>query len=155
MNIKNHKKTILILILLIIVFFAYWFFFLSKKDVKDNTGQNSNLKTQNIASGTQYDKDFVSILLGLSSINLDTTVLKSKTYQALTYPEVPFVVSYPTESGRNNPFLPIGSDVTNTPRNQRNLEQNTQNQTPATVATPPQTPSAASTTKPTPTLKKF
>ena len=103
MNIANHKKTILILILILIVFFGYWFLFLSKKDTQNtNTNTNTGIKTQNKVSNTQYDKDFVSSLLGLNSVDLNVSLFQSSAYKALSYPEKPFVVNYIRESGRFN-----------------------------------------------------
>lgn len=113
MNISNHKNTILIIIAVLLAFFGYWFFFLSKKDVNPKAAQNGNLVAQSpvAATNTTYDKEFVTSLLGLNSVNLDVSVFQSKVYQALSYPTVPFVVNYTTETGRGNPFLPIGIDT--------------------------------------------
>ncbi len=151
MNIMNHKKTILILILVIVAFFTYWFFFLSKKDSNQNTqNTNQNVKAQGSVSNPQYDKEFVSSLLGLSSVSLDVSILQSKVYKALNYPETPFVVNYSMESGRKNPFLPIGVDEgENTTANVR-VQENT------TVVTPPSNepaPAPISTTTNTTTVK--
>ena len=115
MNISKNKKTILILIIILIAFFGYWFFFLSKKDAQDSINQsnnqtNKNVKAENTSSNTQYDKEFVTSLVGLNSVDLNVAVIGSKTYNALSYPDIPFVIDYPVDSGRDNPFLPIGSD---------------------------------------------
>ncbi len=154
MNISNHKNTILILIIVLLSFFGYWFFFLSKKDVTKTAQANQSLKTQTpLASNTQYDKEFVTSLLGLNSVNLDVSIFQSKVYQALSYPEVPFVVNYSRDTGRDNPFLPIGVDATRT--------QNVQTQTTVTpppapaVTQPATTPKTTPTPTPTPTSKKF
>lgn len=115
MNIAKNKKIILILILLLFVFFGYWFFFLSKKDAQNSINQSSNQTNKNVkaetsSSNTQYDKDFVTSLIGLNSVDLNISVLSSKTYNSLNYPDKPFVVNYSMDSGRDNPFLPIGYD---------------------------------------------
>lgn len=148
MNIIKNKKTILILIVIIAIFFGYWFFYLSKKDVEVDA--DKNLKSQTKTSNTQYDKEFVSSLIGLDSVNIDISILQSKIYNTLNYPENPFVINYPMEFGRNNPFLPIGFENTNI-----NLE--TQNQVIASssinVITDTSTTTATSTVKPIP--KKF
>ncbi len=113
MNIVNHKKTILIIIAVLIAFFVYWFVFLSKKDTKDsNTNQSSNLNAQINGPENNYDKEFVTSLLGLNSVKLNVSMFKSKEFIALNYPEVPFVIVYPKEFGRNNPFLPVGINST-------------------------------------------
>ncbi len=133
----SHKKTILILILIIAIFFSYWFFFLSKKNIKeDMKGGNSNIKSQNTGV-SQYDKDFVSSLLGLNSVNLDVSILKSPAYAALNYPEIPFVVNYSMESGRNNPFLPVGYDnaTVNIPEEQKTVNTSAPASTAATTTT--------------------
>ena len=108
MNIFNHKKTLLIIILIIVAFFAYWYLFLSKKQLDKELGKN--VKSQDINSYTKYDKEFVSSLLGLNSVNLDVSIFESKTYQLLNYPDKPFEIIYPKDTGRKNPFLPIGVD---------------------------------------------
>jgi hypothetical protein len=115
MNILKNKKIILILILLLLAFFGYWFLFLSKKDAQDSISQsnnqtNKNVKAETPSSNTQYDKEFVTSLVGLNSIDLNISVINSKTYKALNYPDKPFVIDYPIDAGRDNPFLPIGSD---------------------------------------------
>ncbi len=157
MNIMSHKKTILILVLIIGVFFAYWFLFLSKKDAQQSLGQgsNTNVKAQG-ANTSQYDKDFVSSLLGLSSVNLDISILQSKVYQALNYPTTPFVVNYSMESGRNNPFLPIGfegNSVIQQAPTQQTVPAANVNTSSTTTQTPPATTNPEPTVKPTP--KKF
>jgi len=147
MNIIKNKKIILILILIIAIFFGYWFFYLSKKDVQE--GADTNLKTQTKSSNTQYDKEFVSSLIGLNSVNIDVSILQSKVYAVLNYPEQPFIVNYSMESGRNNPFLPIGFEGTG-------VRSETQSQTVAPAATtsvisdPVATSTATSTVKPRP-----
>lgn len=152
MNIANHKKTILILILILIVFFGYWFLFLSKKDVQ-NTNTNTSIKTQNKVSNTKYDKDFVSSLLSLNSVDLNVSLFQTPAYKALSYPEKPFVVNYIRESGRFNPFLPIGiegENINNVTNNQDIINNNAVSTT--TLTTPPTTSSSTSVK---PILKKF
>ncbi len=112
MNIANHKKTILLIIATLIIFFAYWYFFVSKKDTSTNEGVGlSGLSTgAPSVSGTKYDKDFVASLITLNSVNLDTSIFESNTYKVLNFPETPFPENFFRESGRTNPFLPIGID---------------------------------------------
>lgn len=113
--IKNHKNIILSLILIIIAFFGYWYFFLSKKD----TTKTGSLTAKVVGSvsdqqNTQknYDKEFVSNLQTVQYISLDTSILDSVAYEALSFPKVPFRVDYIFPIGRGNPFLPIGVDRT-------------------------------------------
>lgn len=159
MNIVNHKKTILIIITVLIVFFAYWFIFVSKNDVakQSNTQSlNTNLKNQINVSNTPYDKEFVSSLLGLNSVKLDVSVFETQAYKALNYPEVPFVINYSKESGRNNPFLPIGIDSgvlkTNIQtQNKKDIQVSSTTQpVPTTLKS-----STSSVSVPVPTPKKF
>lgn len=160
MNIVNHKKTILIIIVVLLAFFGYWYVFISKKDtsVKDgNLSVNKNLKSSNPKSSTtQYDKDFVSTLAGLKPVNLDVSFFETKAYKALSYPETPFVINYPKDSGRINPFLPIGVDISSV-----NNSAQTQNKTNVTLENPTQlnsTSTATTTiikTPPKPTPKTF
>lgn len=159
MNISNHKNTILIIILVLLAFFGYWFFFLSKKEATQSAQANQSLKAQTpVASNTQYDKEFVTSLLGLNSVNLDVSIFQSKVYQALSYPEVPFVVNYSRETGRDNPFLPIGVD----PARAQNVQtqtvapaSTTVEPTPAQPATTPKTNPTTPAPTPVPTPKKF
>lgn len=160
MNILNHKKTILIITLLLLTFFGYWFLFVSKKDNTSTTSRSSNLNLQpqvNV-SNTPYDKEFVTSLLGLNSVNLDISIFESKTYKALDYPKIPFTINYSTESGRNNPFLPIG--VNQDVINKDILNQNkTDTVAPTTISTTTSKTSvnkgSTSTSTLNPTLKKF
>ena len=150
----NYKKIILIVILLGLVFFFYWFFFLSKVD---NTNiPSGNLQAQSPAVNTSsYDKEFVSSLLGLRSINLDVSVFNSKIYKALTYPENPITEDYFMESGRNNPFLPIGLDANKiNPSNQNQTKDITTNISTSTENTVTATTTPV-ITKPKPIPKNF
>ncbi len=126
MNISTHKNIILIIIVVLISFFGYWYFFISKKDSKNSQSSTSALTTQKpvdiSSSDAQYNKEFVSSLLGLNTVNIKTSIFKSKVYQALNYPEVPFVVNYSKETGRSNPFLPIGVDGSNGVQNTGNTQ---------------------------------
>jgi len=153
MNIFKHKNKILIIIALMLVFFGYWFFFLSEEDAAGVA--NTGLTSQSPAiSNTQYDKDLVTSLLGLNNVRLDVSVIDSKVYKALSYPEIPFVVNYSRESGRNNPFLPIFFD--NSINAGVNIpSQVNVNNTPVATSTT-NTPAATSTrTTPTPTPRVF
>ena len=171
MNISNHKNTILIIIIVLLAFFGYWFFFLSKKEATKTTSSRSGSLTTTqapaaTAGNTQYDKEFVTSLLGLNSVNLDVSIFQSKVYQALSYPEVPFVVNYSRESGRDNPFLPIGVDPIKAQNAQTQVNVNptaapvtpTPTPTPAPTnpvkTTAPTTPTAPITT-PAPKPKQF
>jgi hypothetical protein len=110
---KNHKNILYSLIAIIILFFGYWYFVLSKKDT--TTGNNTLVATTP-TQGTQqsnqktYDKEFVTSLQAIQYIDLDTTILTSPAYKALSFPEVPFQVDYNIPVGRRNPFLSIGDD---------------------------------------------
>ena len=167
MNISSHKNIILIIIIVLLAFFGYWFLFLSKKD-ENVPAQKGALSTQApvVAGKTQYDKEFVTSLIGLHSVNLDVSVFQSKVYQALSYPEIPFIVDYTRETGRDNPFLPIGVD---TNKSQSAPTQVIDNPTPNTTAppvapvttpapktSPPKTPTEpAPATTPAPKPKQF
>lgn len=136
MNIANHKKTILLIIATLIIFFAYWYFFVSKKDTSTNEGVSlSGLTTGGPAvSGTKYDKDFVASLITLNSIKLDTSVFESNTYKALNFPETPFPENFFRESGRINPFLPIGIDISGINNNTSVQEQSNLGNIPVAVS---------------------
>ncbi len=157
MNISNHKNTILIIIVVLLAFFGYWFFFLSKKDGSKpaQSGQGLTAQAPTAVAGTPYDKEFVTSLLGLNSVNLDASIFQSKVYQALSYPEIPFIVDYIRETGRANPFLPIGVDTVNSKvvETQVNVNPSVPAATTTTPAatTPKTTPKVTPGSTPTPT----
>ena len=105
---KKHKNILFILTGIILLFFGYWYFVLSKK----NTGmveKNLSATTDSVKNG--YDKEFVSNLQTVRNINLNTSILSTVAYKALSFPEKPFEVDYNIPVGRKNPFLPIGIDT--------------------------------------------
>jgi|GEM_PF-1564774 len=111
---KNHKNILYILIAIIVIFFGYWYFVLSKKDTTSNSSTALVAKTSTGATQPgqkSYDREFVASLQAIQYIDLDTSILASPAYQALSFPERPFQVDYNIPVGRRNPFLPIGSDT--------------------------------------------
>ncbi|MBC7766993.1 hypothetical protein H7Y21_03310 [Arenimonas sp.] len=159
MNIFKHKNIILIIIIVLLAFFGYWFFFLSKKDAIQTKKPGQGLTTQAspVSSNTPYDKEFVSSLLGLNSVNLDVSVFQSRVYQALSYPEIPFVVDYTRDAGRANPFLPIGVDAVKNTNTSTQVNESDTNSNPsmvpvtnATDTAPVSVPARKTTTKTTP-----
>ncbi len=112
---KNHKNILYILIAVIVIFFGYWYFVLSKKDTASDT--SNALVAKKTAQGEaqsgqkSYDREFVASLQAIRYIDLNTSILKSPAYQALSFPEKPFQVDYNIPVGRRNPFLPIGSET--------------------------------------------
>ena len=113
--IKNHKNILYTLIGIILIFFGYWYFVISKKDttktsrdvlVPVTSAQNTTKSNQK-----SYDREFVTSLQAIQYVNLDTSILQSAAYAALSYPEIPFQVDYNIPVGRRNPFLPIGSET--------------------------------------------
>lgn len=118
---KNHKNILYALIAIIIIFFGYWYFVLSKKDTPSRS--NNTLVAKNSTQGSAqpsqktYDKEFVLSLQAIQYIDLNTAILESPAYKALSFPEIPFAVDYNIPVGRRNPFLPIGTDFqTNEPQ---------------------------------------
>lgn len=158
MNISHHKNIILIIIAALLIFFGYWFFFISKKDPAKNLNSSIGLTVQNpSSSNTQYDKDFVASLVGLNSVSLDTALFQSKAYQMLSYPEIPFLVNYSMETGRDNPFLPINFDNSSSQTSQTQviIDNNPSvNSAPKNIST--STPAVKNNpSTPAPTPKKF
>jgi hypothetical protein len=88
-------------------------------------------------------------------VTLDVRIFESKVYQALSYPQIPFVVNYSRESGRNNPFLPIGVDTGKAPTVQTQVDVNPATAPSQATTTPPTSPAKAPTQTGTPTPKKF
>lgn len=161
MNILNHKKTILIIIATLIAFFGYWYLFINQKDTsKQDTNQikSSSAKLNTLTTNNLYSKEFVSSLVGFNSVKLDISIFELNEYKALNYPEKPFDINYSKESGRDNPFLPIGTegrssinslqtqDKTKTISNETDLTSKLSTTTSTTAST---------TTKPKPIQKTF
>lgn len=111
---KKHKNILFSIIFIILAFFGYWYFFLSKKTNTQATG-TTVVAGKTGTTGTQqpsqksYDKEFVANLQTIQYISLDTTVITTPAYKALSFPERPFQVDYNIPVGRKNPFLPIGA----------------------------------------------
>jgi hypothetical protein len=113
--IKNHKNILYTLIAIIIIFFGYWYFVLSKKDTVSNSTNAlvAKTSTQNTTQSSQntYDREFVASLQAIQYVDLNTSILQSPAYKALSFPERPFQVDYNIPVGRRNPFLPIGVET--------------------------------------------
>lgn len=142
---KNHKNILYILIAIIVLFFGYWYFVLSKRDEPSSNSNSLVAKTpgqQGVQQSgqSQYDQEFVSSLQAIRYIDLNTTILQSPAYKALSFPERPFQVDYNIPVGRRNPFLPIGvgQDIGTS-----NIVQ--EEEEPVATTTP-----SATTTRPTP-----
>lgn len=115
---SKHKKILLTLIGLVILFLAYWYFVLLKKPTQTqnmntggltaNVGQEEPVSSTT-SSSAKVDKEFVSGILALNSVNIDTSVFATEAYKKLTFPDNPFPVDYALQVGRVNPFLPIGA----------------------------------------------
>lgn len=112
---KNHKNILYTLIAIIIIFFGYWYFVLSKKDTGSSSSNTLVPKTtaQDPSRPAQkaYDREFITSLQAIQYVDLDTSILQSEAYRALSFPEKPFQVDYNFPIGRRNPFLPIGIEL--------------------------------------------
>lgn len=162
MNIfAKHKNILLSIVGLVLVFFGYWYFVLSKKNITNDSraGTGGLVKSTENAASVQpaskgYDKEFVSGLLSLNTINLDVTIFDSVVYKALSFPEKPFAVDYNIPYGRQNPFLPIGINAVGisssiTTQNPVSIEEAPVVPAPEVVASTTPAPAVSSSTQPT------
>ena len=100
----QNKKIVVIIVMIIIAFIAYVYFF-----GKDNNTQliTSNLnvsQTNKLNAG----KEIVVLLSDLKSLQLNDDIFKNKEFKSLEDFSLP-IANEP--KGRNNPFAPIGIEV--------------------------------------------
>lgn len=105
---KHNIKNILIGLGIIIgVSFVYFYFFQApKKDTGSSLSSSKNSKTGNEDTKISEDTAFLSTLIGLSNIKIDTSLFTSKSFSSLVDNTVSIgPVGTP---GRPDPFAPIG-----------------------------------------------
>ncbi len=113
-------KTILIVLGVLIVAIVLYSVFFNKPSSSNEGGLISGTTSQPVAgvgsvagSGVSVGQEFISLLLSLQQINLDTTLFQDPVFQSLVDKTVEF--SDPGGQGRPNPFAPIGSDFVSNP----------------------------------------
>jgi hypothetical protein len=124
---KKNIKTILIVVgALIAAVVVYSVFFSNKTDesggtlISGNTSQPVDSSNQAAVSGVNISQEFVSLLLNLKKLNLDTSLFQDPVFQSLKDKTISF--EDPGGQGRPNPFAPIGSDFV--PESDDNVDQN-------------------------------
>ena len=98
-----NKKNILIIIIAIIIF-AVAFMYLSRNN---STSDTSSLSVNNTEAPTGDSQYIYNLLQQMSVVKLDDSIFSSSVFQSL---KDNTVVLTPQDTGRNNPFSPIGSD---------------------------------------------
>jgi hypothetical protein len=79
--------------------------------VSGNSSQPIVSNNQSVLSGggAEIGQEFISMLLNLQAINLDTTLFQEQSFLSLKNNSIEF--RDPGGQGRPNPFAPIGSDA--------------------------------------------
>jgi hypothetical protein len=111
---KGIKISLISVVVLGVAFAAYSF--LSKESSDTDVGlvsgftaqPVSSLGDQNPVSGVEIGQEFISMLLSLRSLDLDTTLFQDPSFLSLIDKTITF--QDPGGNGRPNPFAPIGSD---------------------------------------------
>lgn len=111
----NSKiKNIIIFAVIIIIFILIYFFYIRKTpnevglvsspNSAGSTLPNSNTLNQN----SSIAKDFLSLLLNVKSIKLDSSILEDGAFTALSDSSI--ILTPDGTEGRPNPFAPLGTD---------------------------------------------
>lgn len=118
---KKGIKTVLIIVGILIVAIVLYSAFFNNPDSGNQSGLVSGttaqpvagVQSQNAVSGVQIGQEFISLLLSLQQLNLDTTLFQDRAFQSLQDKTIQF--QDPGGQGRPNPFAPIGSGVITAP----------------------------------------
>jgi hypothetical protein len=103
---KSIIKNILIgLVIIGIILFAYYYFVDGKNDQGSSLSSNSGATILSVNNKISEDTAFLSTLIGLSSIRIDTSLFTSKSFSSLVDNHVS--VGTVGTTGRSNPFAPI------------------------------------------------
>jgi hypothetical protein len=142
---KPALKNILMGIVIVAVLLgAYYYFSGSKSEPKDTLSSSSGASTLSGVGGMgniAEDTSFLTTLISLTNINIDSSLFTSKTFSSLVDNTV--VIEKASNPGRTNPFapieetpvLPVETDVTNTTT--LTTPTTTTASTTPTTATPP------------------
>jgi len=100
---KNTKQIIISLVIIIIAFVGYKIYFV------DDTAKNVSLVADKSSNSQFIDGQMILVLLNqLNRVTLDDSIFSNKVFTRLISFERP-IADQPI--GRENPFLPIGSDA--------------------------------------------
>ena len=99
-----NKKNILILII-VVVCFGIVFIYLTRNNNTDNT---SSLSTDNSAVPSADAQYVYTLLQRMSAVKLDDAIFASDAFKSLIDNTI---VLTPQDTGRTNPFSPIGADT--------------------------------------------
>ena len=106
---SNFKKIIIIVVIIVIL--ALLFIFISKKSpdaIPNLSSSTEDTSTNSQDAGAAAD-DFLTWLLSVKSINLDTSVFSDPAFVSLNDSSI--LLTPDGTEGRPNPFAPIGVDV--------------------------------------------
>ncbi len=124
---KKGLKTILIVVgILVLAIVVYSVFFNKSEDTSNglvsvNTSQPVSSLTPNVSTGVEIGQEFISMLLSLQGLSLDTVLFQDPAFNSLVDKTIQF--RDPGGQGRPNPFAPIGTDVVSQPEEPANEDQ--------------------------------
>lgn len=107
---KSTLKKIILFILIIGVITTIAILVFGKNKITPSV-LNTNSPLSTTTTSNDDSGKFLQSLSQVKSINLDTTIFSSKSYQKLVDFSLPIVLDDPRIVGRPNPFAPIGSDL--------------------------------------------
>ncbi len=96
----KYKKALSIVAIIAVAFFGYVMF-------RDTDSSSSVLTSQNLSTLGAVDNELLSLLINLRSITLDDSLFDDPAFRGLIDFGQQLV---PEPTGRQNPFLPVGSD---------------------------------------------
>ena len=127
---SSKIKNIIILVGVVLVLIFVYFYFFGKSGNQEpalvttggtTTGTNTNTNTTPVSANPTppVGGDFLSILLNLNNIKLDTSIFSDKAFISLHDSTIELLPD--NNQGRPNPFAPIGSDIIVNPVNNVNM----------------------------------
>ena len=114
-------KNIIIFLAIGTIFVLIYIFFIKKTTPTDSliTSSSSDAvgveQTGSTTENALVAEDFLSILLSVKSIKLDSSIFSDNAFQSLRDSSI--ILTPDGNEGRKNPFAPIGSDVVSVPEN--------------------------------------
>lgn len=133
------KKIILFVVIIGIITTIAILVFGKDKTIPSVLNTTSPLSTT--TTPTNDSGKFLQSLSQVKSINLDTTIFSSKSYQKLVDFSLPIILEDPRIVGRPNPFAPLGSDSFFNQVEPNQTDANLLNQNSNNPSNPPTSPS--------------
>ncbi len=101
------KKIFIILIIIAVALLAFWYL------GNNNQPSDSSLSTTVSAPQSTDAKYIYSLLQSMKQVKLDNSIFSNPVFTSL---KDNTIMLSPQDSGRNNPFAPIGTEGTFTPK---------------------------------------